>query len=155
MEEYLVRLSCVTTRILNTTETAYAIDNLKNKITNSPEPFLWHPVNLTYHLSDLPKSILSCWIFAIKKPTGAHIHPNSKQHTTIIEGKGQIRIGKYYKTFKCFKPTALNTWYIIEKGIPHEFFPEKNIVLVISYHTCKSNELIEIRCDNGAKRIYK
>ena len=46
-------------------------------------------------------------------------------------------------------------WYVIGEGVPHEFFPSGTDVVVVSFHTCASEELEEISCDSGAARIYE
>jgi len=44
---------------------------------------------------------------------------------------------------------------VIPEGVPHEFFPAGRDVVVVSFHTCDSDELEEISCDSGAARNYK
>jgi len=46
-------------------------------------------------------------------------------------------------------------WYVIPEGVPHEFFPVGRDLVVVSFHTCESDELQEIRCDSGATREYE
>jgi len=47
------------------------------------------------------------------------------------------------------------TWYVIPENVPHEFFPRGRDVVVVSFHTCDSEELEEISCDSGATRNYE
>jgi hypothetical protein len=47
-----------------------------------------------------------------------------------------------------------NIWYVIPEGTPHEFFPAAQDVVVVSFHTCTSDELEEVSCDSGATRTY-
>lgn len=46
-------------------------------------------------------------------------------------------------------------WQIIGKGVPHEFFPEKEDMVVVSFHTCEASELEEVACGTGEKRLYE
>ncbi|HEX5734513.1 MAG TPA: hypothetical protein VF131_16880 [Blastocatellia bacterium] len=46
-------------------------------------------------------------------------------------------------------------WYVIGKGVPHEFFPEKENMVVVSFHTCEASELEEVSCETGEKRVYE
>ena len=46
-------------------------------------------------------------------------------------------------------------WVVIDENVPHEFFPEKENMVVISFHTCDANELEEIGCTTGEKRLYE
>jgi hypothetical protein len=48
-----------------------------------------------------------------------------------------------------------DVWYVIHEGVPHEFFPSGTDVVVVSFHTCASDELEEISCDSGATRNYE
>ncbi|HEU5240122.1 MAG TPA: hypothetical protein VFU37_23510, partial [Pyrinomonadaceae bacterium] len=47
------------------------------------------------------------------------------------------------------------TWDVIGKGVPHEFFPEKEDMTVVSFHTCEADQLEEVSCDTGEKRLYE
>lgn len=46
-------------------------------------------------------------------------------------------------------------WYVIGKGVPHEFLPEGEDMIVVSFHTCEANELEEVACETGEKRLYE
>lgn len=51
--------------------------------------------------------------------------------------------------------TALrDIWYVIDKGVPHEFFPRKTDMVVVSFHPCAADELEEITCGTREKRLY-
>jgi len=131
----------------------------KMKIQESDEPFIWNVINLESIQQYLPPNIKSGWIFVLKKgtPSIAHYHPNSVQHTVIIEGKGKVRIKDHIKDLKIFDSSAFSEedmWCVVDKNVPHEFFPLGEMV-VISFHTCLPDELIEIKYGNGEKRIYK
>jgi hypothetical protein len=55
------------------------------------------------------------------------------------------------------KPQAslAEVWYVIGEGVPHEFFPEQEEMIVVSFHTCEANELEEVACETGGKRLYE
>jgi mannose-6-phosphate isomerase-like protein (cupin superfamily) len=108
----------------------------------------------------LPDAIRSVWIFVLKKdmPSGCHYHPNSIQHMVMIEGEGTSTIGEISREMKGFgSPDSSldDIWYVIPEGVPHEFFPRETDMVVISFHTCASDELQEISCDTGASRGYE
>ena len=46
-------------------------------------------------------------------------------------------------------------WLIIEKGVPHEFTPEREDMTVISFHTCDKSELEEVESETGGSRLYE
>jgi mannose-6-phosphate isomerase-like protein (cupin superfamily) len=136
------------------------VDTLKEKLKRTPEPFVWSAVELETIRMELPNEIKSCWIFVLKKdvPSGCHYHPNSVQHMAMIEGEGTSRVGSISKEMpRLEEMNALpdDIWYVIDKGVPHEFFPREKDMVVISFHTCNSDELEEISCDSGATRHYE
>lgn len=46
-------------------------------------------------------------------------------------------------------------WYLIGKGVHHEFFPEETDMIVVSFHTCEAIELEEVACEAGERRLYE
>jgi len=46
-------------------------------------------------------------------------------------------------------------WYVIDEGVPHEFFPEEEDMVVVSFHTCEAHELEEVACGTGESRLYE
>ena len=46
-------------------------------------------------------------------------------------------------------------WYVIGEGVPHEFFPEGENMVVVSFHTCGADELEEVACETGESRLYE
>lgn len=141
-------------------ETHGVIDELKTQLQNTSEPFVWSTVDLQSLTSPLPDDIRSGWIFLLKKDvsSGCHYHPNSVQHMVMIEGEGASKVGNVSGEMKRFgeQSGALEeTWYVIPEGVPHEFFPRGRDVVVVSFHTCDSEELEEISCDLGATRNYE
>jgi ribosomal protein S18 acetylase RimI-like enzyme len=73
----------------------------------------------------------------------------------MIEGKGKAKIGDNWEDLKSFNPKNRESWYVIDKNLPHEFYPEGHEMVVISFHTCLSKELIEIKSDSGEHRLYE
>lgn len=126
------------------------IERLDQEADHSQEPFVWSVIELDSIARPLPDTIKSCWIFVLKKnvPSGCHYHPNSIQHMVTIKGQGRQQIAGQSKRM------VLDKWIVIDKNVPHEFFPEDENMVVISFHTCDATELEEIGCDTGDKRLY-
>lgn len=136
------------------------IYDLKTQLQHTTEPFVWSTIDVQSLASPLPDDIRSGWIFVLKKDvaSGCHYHPNSVQHMVMIEGEGASKVGTISGEMKQFgeQGGALEeTWYVIPKGVPHEFFPRGRDVVVVSFHTCESDQLEEIDCDSGATRNYE
>src|SRR5262245_44935046 len=136
-----------------------AVDRLKAELSGSPEPFVWTTVALDTIPLALPPAIQSCWIFLLKRdvPSGRHYHPNSVQHMVALNGHGRSDVGGIERAMIPFGSASRleETWYIIGKGIPHEFFPEGEDMAVVSFHTCPAAELVEIATGSGARRTYE
>src|SRR5689334_7379998 len=130
------------------------VDELKTQLQQTSEPFVWSTIDLQSLTSPLPENIRSGWIFVLKNgvSSGCHYHPNSVQHMVMIEGEGTSKVGNVSGEMKRFgEPGGAleDTWYVIPEGVPHEFFPRGRDVVVVSFHTCDSEELEEISCDSG------
>jgi len=154
---YLNNLNYFVENILSDAHTIELIKNLKLEINKSDEPFQGKAIDIKLVQHVLPKEIMSGWIFILKKniPSMAHYHPNSIQHTVMIEGKGKVMIGNRVHDLKLFDSTTENIWLIIDNNVPHEFFPEDEDMIVISFHTCAPENLMEVKCATGEMRIYK
>jgi hypothetical protein len=136
------------------------LDRLGEEINRSKEPFVWSVIELSSIDRELPECIQSCWIFALKKnvPSGCHYHSNSIQHMVTIKGQGVSKVGGIFRKMVLFESTGgslTNKWYVIGKDVPHEFFPQDEDVIVVSFHTCEANELEEVDCASGEKRLYE
>jgi hypothetical protein len=136
------------------------IDHLSEDIKHARDSFVWSVIDLTAVESELPDCIRSCWIFVLKKDvsSGCHYHPNSIQHMVTLKGRGMSKIAGEYKRMTRFgSPNASpgDTWLVIEKSVPHEFFPEKEDMVVVSFHTCEAHELEEVSCETGESRLYE
>lgn len=157
---YLQQLNDAVAELVTRPAIRSVVDTLKEKLQQTSEPFVWSTIDLNTVATPLPDEIESGWIFVLKKdvPSGCHYHPNSIQHMVMVEGAGTSKVGTVAGRMKLFESrgSALEeSWYVIPEGVPHEFFPEGKDVVVMSFHTCDSDELEEISCDSGALRNYK
>jgi hypothetical protein len=158
MENNQDSLNAVVERMLSDTSVKKIIDALKIELQRSREPFVWKTVNIKSMLDSLPKNIRSAWIFILRRdtPSAAHYHPNSVQYTAMIGGKGRAIIDGVNRELKPFNtPRDTGTWIVIGENIPHKFFPGKEDMVVISFHTCLDNELREIEVDSKRQRLYR
>jgi len=133
-----------------------SIGRLKREVASSSEPFVWASVDLAPIAQSVPEHIKSAWIFVLKKETwsGAHAHPNSVQHMVVLEGRGRSRIagvaGELHPLGSAKRPDS--DWVVIDAGIEHEFYPVDDHMVVVSFHTCESDELIEVSAHGGVRR---
>ncbi|HKP83917.1 MAG TPA: hypothetical protein VJT69_18015 [Pyrinomonadaceae bacterium] len=156
--EYLPQLNEAVAQLIARPEIHSLVDTLKKQLPQTSEPFVWSAIDLESITSPLPDSIRSCWVFVLKKdvPSGCHYHPNSIQHMVMVEGDGTSKVGPDSDQMKRFGEGSLDdVWYVIPEGMPHEFFPTGRDMVVLSFHTCASDELEEISCDSGATRNYE
>jgi len=157
---YLQQLNDAVAELVTRPAIRSVVDTLKDELQHTSEPFVWSTIDLKSVTTPLPNEIESGWIFVLKKdvPSGCHYHPNSIQHMVMIEGAGTSKVGTVagrMKLFEAQRSALEESWYVIPEGVPHEFFPEGKDVVVMSFHTCDSDELEEISCDSGASRNYK
>ena len=157
--DYLQNLNDTVEQIVRQKNFSEMVRGLKEELGHSEEPFVWSVIDLSPVNCALPDKIKSGWVFVLKKdvPSGCHYHPNSVQHMVMIEGQGQSCVGKARKEMVRFGTPGqpLETvWHVINEGVPHEFFPEKTEMVVVSFHTCKARELEEVACGSGAERLY-
>ena len=159
--DLLRRLNDAVAEVVAQPAFSQVVDDLKTQLQHTSEPFVWSTIDLQSLTSPLPDNIRSGWIFVLKKDvsSGCHYHPNSVQHMVMIEGEGTSKVGTISGEMKLFggeQVGALDeTWYVIPENVPHEFFPRGRDVVVVSFHTCDSEELEEISCDSGATRNYE
>ncbi len=155
--DLLRKLAEPTNLILKDPNVKKIIKELKGQICKISDPLVWSSIEPSAFKKFLPPEIKSIWIFVLKKdvPSILHYHPNSTQYTVMLEGRGSVKIGAKYKELKLFDPDDAECWCIIEKNTPHEFYPRETDMVVISYHTCASKELIEIRCDTHTQLFYE
>ena len=146
--------------LLAQTQVRQDIARLKVELQNSPEPFVWSVVDCGALAGILPEDIRSGWIFVLRKdtPSGAHHHPNSVQHMVMVEGAGRSVVAGEERRMQRFGSAGLaprDLWYVIDRNVTHEFFPEGEDVVVISFHTCAPDELIEVEEGSGHVRRYE
>jgi len=153
-----VYLTNLTKRALKTPDILHTIQLLKEEIIGSEEPFIWKVLSEQPLLEKFPHGVQSGWVFALKPNTSTppHRHPNSVQYTAITEGSGTIRIGKREREIQTFDPQKNQlTWYVIPKNVPHSVDTREQAVVVLSFHTCPPNELIEVETSSGRSRFYE
>ena len=160
MREVVTQLNEAVTELITRPSFHELVDSLKDQLPHTAEPFVWSTIDPESITVQLPETIKSGWIFVLKKdvPSGCHYHPNSIQHMVMIEGEGTSRVGSISGQMRRLgePDTSLDdVWYVIREGVPHEFFPSGKDVVVVSFHTCASDELEEINCDSGATRNYE
>ena len=136
------------------------IEQLREEINHATEPFVWSVVDQNSINCELPESIRSCWIFVLKKDvsSGCHYHPTSVQYMVTITGQGMAKVAGISRRMVEFgspNDSLSDKWYVIDNGIPHEFFPEEKDMVVVSFHTCDAAELEEIGCETGKRRLYE
>ena len=156
---YLSQLNEAVAQLVGRREVHGVIDDLKQQLPHTSEPFVWTTIDLQSVTAPLPDTIKSGWIFVLKKDvsSGCHYHPNSIQNMAMIEGEGTSRVGGDSREMKRFADpdsSLENIWYVIPEGTPHEFFPAEKDMVVVSFHTSASDELEEVSCESGATRTY-
>lgn len=159
VSNYLPKLNEAVAQLITSPAIQSEIETLKQQLPDTSEPFVWSTIDLESVSTPLPDTIRSGWIFVLKKdvPSGCHFHPNSIQHMVVIEGEGTSKVGATTREMKRFGEAESldDVWYVIPESMPHEFFPRERDMVVISFHTCESDELREISCDSGAAREYE
>ena len=125
------------------------VARLKAQLASSNERFVWSVVGLNDRLvALLPDNIKSAWVFVLRKdtPSGAHFHPNSTQHMAMIEGRGESHVGFQTSEMIRFSDSSdsEDVWIVIGQNVAHEFFPRAQDMVVLSFHTCAVDELVEI-----------
>jgi Tfp pilus assembly protein FimT len=102
---YLKALNTAVETLLKDRDIKRTIQDLKVKIQETKEPFIWSAVDITTYHWNLPSNIKSIWIFVLKRntPSIAHYHPNSIQHTVIVEGKGKVKNCRPLEKFEAIR----------------------------------------------------
>jgi len=157
-ETDLSKLSSLVKKILKNRAVLSIIDGLKGQLLESDEQFVWATLPHQLIGEEFPTGIHSAWIFVLKPNyhTSSHYHPNSIQHTAVIEGDGRAKIGNQKIELQVFNLHEIQPiWYVIGKSVPHEFVTRDSPVVVISFHTCQANELVEVETDSGSRRLYE
>ena len=157
-EADLSKLSSLVKTILRSRRVLDIIKKLKAQLLDSNEPFVWATLPKAIIGKEFPKTIHSAWIFVLRAcyHTSPHYHPNSQQHTAVLEGDVWTKIGNQKVELQIFNPHDIQQmWYVIGKSVPHEFVTRDSPVVVISFHTCPADELVEVETESGSRRLYK
>ena len=157
-EEVLFKLTPLVEKMIGNQSILDIIDSLKARIVECDEPFIGASVPKHRLEERFPSGIKSAWVFVIRPYTRIplHHHPNSVQHTVVIEGSGKVKIDDRLFEVRRFNPKApLPIWYVIGKNSSHQFVTEDSPVVVISFHTCRAKELIEVETESGRSRFYE
>ena len=138
----------------------HTVEQLGEDICHSRDSFVWSVIDLNTMDRELPEHIKSCWVFVLKRdvPSGCHYHPNSIQHMVTIKGQGNAKVGGIFTKMVPFgsaNDSPENKWYVIGRGVPHEFFPSDEDMVVVSFHNCDEHELEEVDCETGVRRLYE
>ena len=158
--DYLSQLNEAVAQLISRPEVHRLIDDLKQQLPHTSEPFVWSTIDLQSLTAQLPGTIRSGWIFVLKKDvaSGCHYHPNSIQNMVMIEGQGTSKVGENSRHMRRFADpdsSLEDIWYVIPEGTPHEFFPAETNMVVVSFHTSAPDELEEISCNSGTTRNYE
>lgn len=157
-ETDLPKLTALVKAMLKNRSILSIIEKLKAQLLESNEPFVWETLPERLIGKEFPTSIRSAWIFVLRARyyTSSHYHPNSIQHTAVIEGDGWAKIGNQKVELQVFDPHDIQPiWYVIGKSVPHEFVTRDSPVVVISFHTCLADELVEVETESGSRRLYE
>jgi len=151
-------LTNLTKRALVSPTVLDMIELLKKEIVESEGPFVWRVLSEQLIGATFPRGILSGWIFVLKPDTcsPSHQHPNSVQYSAVVEGRGKIKIAEEEEEIRVFDPRGIQqVWYVIPKNVPHAVATRDRLNVVLSFHTCSSNELIEVETSSGRSRFYE
>lgn len=156
----LEKLNTATNLIISQKAFSATIERMREELGRSQEPFAWSVIDLEPVRGRLPEYIKSGWIFFLKEgvPSGCHYHPNSIQHMVVVKGQGMSKVGgenKMMARLGAPDQSLEDIWYVIGEGVPHEFFPEGEDMVVVSFHTCEADELEEVACETGESRLYE
>jgi hypothetical protein len=130
----------------------------------------WEPIPLETFGHQLPQSIRSAWIFALRAgaDTGAERHPNSHQRMLTYGGTGDMKVDIKSAKNDVEKETEIQwrsnvlvsadgapleqRWISIPQNVWHRpVIPKSADWVVVSFHTVSAEELIEER--PGAKQM--
>ena len=133
-----------------------ALTRLRIELASSTATFVWETVDLASLPINLPDEIKSGWIFHLRRdvPSGAHYHPTSVQHMTLVRGGGLAIIGGESRLTTSFNSPRPGRQVAVIERVCREFIPEEDMT-VVSFHTCGPQELEEIACDTGWMRHYE
>ena len=139
-------------------------DRVESNFRNSSEPLAWEDVPLEIYGENLPSEIRSSWVFLLRagSNSGAERHPNSHQRVTAWRGSADFQVWSddQWKS-NILRPNfnrpveerwasiPVNTWHQAVVGPGNHW-------IVVSFHTAKTEELIEERPDpNGSGKFHQ
>jgi len=157
-EANLSKLTLLVKTMLRNRSILDIIEKMKAQLLSSNEPFVWATLSNQLIGEEFPTGIHSAWIFVLRPNyhTSSHYHPNSTQHTAVIEGDGWAKIGNQEVELQVFNPHDIQPiWYVIGKSGSHEFVTRDSPVVVISFHTSLAEELVEVEMESGSRRLYE
>ena len=156
LPSYIDELNNFINELINRPEFDVMVSELKKKLRNSKHPYVWKRIIFPDMKTSLPLELKSNWIFVLKEnvPSESHYHPNSTQHMAILEGTGKAIIGNQSLVLENYDPNKKESIYVINENQPHEFFPVNEDIVVLSFHTCNAEDLIEINLKEGTERKY-
>lgn len=155
-ETDLSKLSSLAKTMLRNRNVLDVIEKMKAQLLDSNEPFVWATLPHQLIGEESPKDIRSAWIFVLRSSyhTSSHYHPNSTQHTAVIDGDGRAKIGNQEVKLQVFNPHDIRPiWYVIGKRVPHEFVTKESPVVILSFHTRLAHELVEVDTESGSRRL--
>ena len=144
----LSRLREAVAAVAKRLDVSESIGRLKRKLRESADAFVWSEVDLRD--VRVPAEIRSVWIFVLKAQrwSEAHFHPNSIQYMVVLEGEAFAKIGED------FSALSGDDWTVIDAGVPHEFYPIGQEMVVMSFHTADAEALLEVAASDSRARRY-
>ena len=157
-DSYLPSLSEAAKAILRDEKVIADLDRARGELFETEAPFVWCVIDIDRYR--LPENIKSGWIFVLKRnhASGSHYHPNSTQHMLVVEGRGSATIADRTRAAAAIpSPENIRSsdWFVIPENAPHEFFIGDEDMVVISFHTCPAEELLEVDSHDESQRLYE
>jgi hypothetical protein len=127
-----------------------ALRRVTQELDASTKLMAWEVVPLSAFGDELPPSIRSCWIFAIRAlaATGAERHPNSHQRSLSLIGSGtfELRDGSTWRSQPLTSregDSVERRWVSIPPSTWHRLVVGPEPWGMISFHTVDAADLIE------------
>jgi len=130
-------------------------NRVEKNFQNSSQALAWEDIPLTVYQGRLPEMICSSWVFLLRadSSSGAERHPNSRQRVMSWRGRGDLQIWNQDRweshiLLPDFREPVENRWASIPEYVWHQaVVGPGNHWIVVSFHTAKTEELIEERPD--------
>ncbi|MGA9750442.1 MAG: hypothetical protein WBS54_01500 [Acidobacteriota bacterium] len=140
-----------------TTPVKALVQELTEKLSKGGAAFEGAPLPEETVTDRLPPGIKSAWVFVLKPQTltPAHQHPNSVQYTSVIAGGGTGHVGDKSFYLQPFDPAFPElSVLVISEGTPHAFEVGNEHLVVLSFHTVRAEELVEVEVETQRPRRY-